>query len=65
MWDNTALIAYFRRNLKHNIKKNLIYYKEGFDGLNSLIEPIIKLDNKIYKLAIKIYYSNFNSQAEF
>ena len=39
-----------------------MYYKVKFDYLNILIKAIIELNNKLYKLAIKIYYSNTNSK---
>ena len=40
-----------------------MYYKEDLDSLNSLIKVIIKLNNKLYKLLMESYYSNFNSKA--
>ena len=43
--------------------EKFIYYREKLNSLNILIEAIIKLNNKIYKLAIKIHYSNVNSKA--
>ena len=36
-------------------------YKEKLNYLNILIKIVIKLNNKLYKLAIKIYYSKLNS----
>ena len=32
----------------------LIYYKEKLNSPNTLIKAVIKLDNKLYKLAIEI-----------
>ena len=40
-----------------------IYYKKKLNSLNFLIKVVIKLNNYIYKLASKIYYSNFDSKA--
>lgn len=49
---NTILIAYLRRGLKYNLKQKHIYYREEFDNLNTLIKVVIKLNNKLHKLAI-------------
>lgn len=49
---NTILIAYLRRGLKYNFKQKHIYYREEFDSLNTLIKVVIKLNNKLHKLAI-------------
>ena len=38
-----------------------MYYKEEFDNLNNFIEVVSKINNKFYKLAIKICYNNFNN----
>ena len=42
-----------------------MYYKKVFNNLNFLIEVAIKLNNKVYKLVINIYYSNFNNKIRF
>ena len=52
------------KNFKYNIKKKLMYYKKNVDSLNILIKVVIKLNNKLYKLAIKIYYSKTNNGIE-
>ena len=47
-----------------------MYYKKKLNSLNILIKKIIKLNNKFYKLTIKIWYSraynkvNFNSDIQ-
>ena len=42
-----------------------MHYSKKLDNLNYLIEIIIKFNNKLYKLAIEIYYTNFNNKAKF
>ena len=39
-----------------------MYYKKKLNKLNNFIKIVIKPNNKFYKLAMKIYYSNTNSQ---
>ena len=39
-------------------------YKRKLNILNILIKIAIKLDNKIYKLALEIYYSKINNKEE-
>ena len=39
-----------------------MYYRRKLDNLNFLIEVVIKHNNKLYKLAIETYYSNFDSK---
>ena len=55
-------MAYFRRNLKYNIKEKLMGYEKKLDNLNFLIEIIIKLNNKFYKLVIETHYKNSDSK---
>ena len=42
-----------------------MHYRKKLDSLNSMIKSVIELDNKLYKLAMEIYYSNPNSIAGF
>ena len=58
-------MVYFRKSLKHNIKKKLICYEKKLNSQNSLIKATIELDNKLYKLGIEISYSNPNSKVGF
>lgn len=39
-----------------------MFYGKEFNSLNFLIKVVIELNNKLYKLAIGIYYSNFDSK---
>lgn len=41
-----------------------MYYKKKYDSLNFLIQTAIKLDTKLYKLAIEIHYSNSDNKTE-
>ena len=58
-------MIYFRKNLKYNIKKNLLYYKKKVNCLNFLNQAVINLNNKFYKLLIETYYSNLDSRSNF
>ena len=55
-------MAHFKRTFKYNIKEELICYKKKLDSLNILIKAAIKANNRLYKLAIKIYYSRANNK---
>lgn len=58
-----AVIAYFRRYLKFNIKSKLIQYTREINSLNFLINAAIELNNKPEKLVIGLCYSNCDSKA--
>ena len=51
--------------MKYNIKKKLMYYKKKLNSLNILIKKVIKLNNKFYKLTIKIWYSRAYNKVNF
>ena len=55
----------FRKNLKNNVKKELMRYDEELDSLRILIEAAIELDDKFYELIMKKRYSNSQDKAEF
>ena len=57
-------MVYFEKGIKYNIKKKLIHYRDELDSLNTLIEIVIKLNNKFNKLIIKIYYSKANNKTK-
>ena len=42
-----------------------MYYRKQFDSLDFLIQIVVKFNNKFFKLAIKIYYSNFDIKIGF
>lgn len=57
-------MVYFTKNVECYIKEKLIYYKGEFNNQNILLKVIIKVDNKFYKLIIRIYYSKVNSKVK-
>ena len=54
----------FKQHLKYYIKEKLIYYRKKLDSISLLIKIIMKFNNKLYKLGIKICYKNFLNRAE-
>ncbi len=46
----------FRRNLKNNLKNEIIRNKFFFNDMFNLIEIIINFDDKLYKRVIKKKY---------
>ena len=56
------LMAYFGKSLRYNIKEKLMHYRDKLNSLNSKVKAVIKLDNKLHKLAIKICYNNLDSK---
>ena len=54
----------FRRELKDNVKDELLYYKKTINSINSLIYVLIKVDNKLYKKAIKKKFNNLRRKAK-
>lgn len=58
-------MAHFKRSLKYNIKEELMRYREELDSLNFLIKAVIKLNSKLYKLAMETHSSNSNSKTRF
>ena len=57
-------MTHFQKGFKYDVKQKLIYYEKKLNSLNTLIEVVIKLNNKFYKLAIKTCYSNPGNKAE-
>jgi len=47
----------FRREFKKNLKNKLIYNERELLNIKNLIKVIIKIDNKLYKKAIKKQYN--------
>lgn len=46
------------------IKKKLMYYKEKLNNLNFVVKILIKPKDKLYKLAIKLYYNNSSNETK-
>jgi hypothetical protein len=63
-WDDAALMIMFRRDLKNNVKKELMRYDDKIDSLRILIETTIELDDKLYKLAMKKRYNDSREKIE-
>jgi len=63
-WNNTALIAMFKRDLKNNVKNKLMRIGAKIDSIQVLIEISISVDNKLYKQNIKKRYNQFYRRAE-
>ena len=55
-WNNAAFIIMFRRELKNNVKDELIRWNEKFKNFNHLIEAAIELDDKLYERVMKKRY---------
>ena len=55
----------FRRELKNNIKKEIMQDERDYASLAKLIEIVIDLDNKLYERVMKKRYNQFKDRAEF
>ena len=51
-WDDAALMVMFRRELKDNVKDELMRYGE-VNSLDSLIKAAIELDDRLYERAME------------
>ena len=45
----------FRRNLKNNLKDEIMRNEKSINDMFNLIKVVINFDNKLYKKAIKKY----------
>lgn len=48
----------------YNIRKKPIHKRAKLDTLDILIKEVIELNNKVYKLVIKICYNKTNSKVK-
>ena len=48
------MITLFKNIYKYNIKINLYTMNKNLNDINIIVEVIIKLNNKLYKLIMKI-----------
>ncbi len=55
----------FRRNLKNNLKDEIMRNKKTFNNIFDLIKVVIDFDDKLYKRAIKKDIINFKKEQEF
>ncbi len=49
----------FRRNLKNNLKNEIIRNEKIINDMFNLIEVVINFDDKLYKRAMKKRYDQF------
>jgi len=49
----------FRRNLKDNLKNEIMCNKKTFNDIFNLIEVVIDFNDKLYKKAMKKKYDQF------
>ena len=54
----------FKRGFKNNVKNELLCYKEIINSINNLIRVLIKINNKLYKQAIKKKFNNLRRKAK-
>jgi hypothetical protein len=54
----------FRRNLKNNLKNEIMRNEKFINDMFDLIEIVIDLDNKLYKRAIKKRYNQFHEKTK-
>ncbi len=53
----------FRRNLKNNLKNEIMRDEKNFNDIFDLIEVVIDFDDKLYKRAMKKRYDQFRERA--
>jgi len=53
----------FRRNLKNNLKNEIIRNDKSINDIFNLIEVVIDLNDRLYKRAIKKRYNQFHERA--
>ncbi len=54
----------FRRNLKKNLKNEIMYNRRRINDMFDFIEVVIDLDDKLYKRAMKKKYNQFQERAK-
>ncbi len=54
----------FRRNLKNNLKNEIMRDNKFINDMFDLIKVVINFDNKLYKRAIKKQYDQFHERAK-
>ena len=55
----------FRRELKDNIKNEIMRDGRNYKNLAEFIEIVIDLDNKLYERVMKKRYDQFKDRAKF
>jgi len=54
----------FRRNLKNNLKNEIIRNDKSISDMFDLIEVVIDFDDKLYKKVMKKRYDQFHERAK-
>ena len=54
----------FRKGFENNVKNKLLCYKKIIDSIKTLIRVIIKVNNKLYKRAIKKKFNDLRKRVE-
>jgi len=62
-WDDVALMTMFRRDLKDNLKNEIMRDGRFINDMFDLIEVAIDLDDKLYKRAMKKRYDQSQERA--
>ncbi len=55
-WNDVAFMTMFRRDLKDNLKNEIMRDERILNDMFNLIEVVIDLDDKLYKRAMKKKY---------
>ena len=63
-WNDVALMIMFRRELKDNVKDEIMRDKRDYKSLAEFIEIVIDFDDKFYERAMKKRYDQFKDRAE-
>jgi hypothetical protein len=63
-WDDAALMTMFRRDLKNNLKDEIMRDGRSISDMFDLIEVAIDLDDKLYKRAMKKKYDQSRERAK-
>jgi len=63
-WDDVALMTMFRRDLKDNLKDEIMRDGKSINDMFDLIEVAIDLDDKLYERAMKKRYDQPKERVE-
>jgi tRNA U34 5-carboxymethylaminomethyl modifying GTPase MnmE/TrmE len=63
-WNDVALMMMFRRDLKDNLKNEIMRDGRSISDMLNLIEVAIDFDDKLYERAMKKRYDQFHERAE-
>ena len=55
----------FRRELKNNVKDEIMRDERDYESLVELIEIVINFDDKLYKRVMKKRYDQFKNKVKF